>query len=207
MWLSQLSTRLKFLSGAVFVASMSIASISSGSMGSSGAVTLESIRGSAVANASAPQKMTVELAVGTGFHLCPESKTLPPLEDAYLCPGAQPGLRNIQLELESQKTAKPEWLLYSGRYELNDEFDGTKSKAEFLISYAKVDGKTYVFIDGRVTSERPGVAVAPVYFRLSAEGGFGALSSSLLYGAAVNYELEPGHRSNYSPVIAIAKKQ
>jgi hypothetical protein len=159
------------------------------------------------AAAAEPGKITVELAVGLGWHLCEDSKTPPPLESAFRCPGLQPSLQNITVELLSQKTAQPGWLLYSGRYDDTVEFDGTKSRIELLVSYTKFDGEAHGFIDGRITSERPGKPVSPTYFRLSYEGGFDAMTSSLNFGAAVRYELSPKKVSAFAPIVAIARKQ
>ena len=96
--------------------------------------------------------LTAELSVGTGRMLCPVADFLPTLESATACDGLAPELDDISVTLTPQPAGKPEWKLWSGKYSSKIEYKGLEANLELLLSYAKVDGKIYSFVEGRVVT-------------------------------------------------------
>ncbi len=156
------------------------------------------------AEAAPPAKLKMSVGIGLGFQLCPEKKTpgLPDLQDAFLCSGLKATPQKIELELENKPAAKPEWLFYEAPYTQTLQFKDVKVTLEMLVMYAKYDGQTSGFVDGRIISEQNGKQTAPVYFRYSAGGGLDKISYSSAFGAASPIPLSNGV-AQFSPYVAV----
>lgn len=96
------------------------------------------------------EDITREFAVGLGWALCPDKPTMPPLEGATSCEGLMPSLEDVAVTLKPQPTSNPDWRLWSGRVIQKTKFRNLEGTLELLASFAKVEGKTYVFMEGRL---------------------------------------------------------
>lgn len=157
------------------------------------------------AQAAPPSTLKMSVGIGLGYQLCPERKStgLPDLQDAFLCSGLKGVPQKIELELQNKPAAKPEWLFYEAPYAQTLQFKDITIKLEMLVMYAKYDGQTSGYVDGRITSEQNGKQGAPVYFRSSAIGGLSALSYSSSFGAASPIPLSNGTTAQFSPYVVI----
>jgi|GEM_PF-3921601 len=162
------------------------------------------ISASSYAQVVAPKTMKMKVAIGLGWQLCPHRTALPSLEDAYLCSGLAATPQTIEVEMQQQKAAKPEWLFYQGSYENTATFKDITVKMEALVMYAKVDGGTTAFVDGRLISTQNGVAAQPIYFRASAQGGSQNFTYSSTYGTVSPVKLSNGSIGDFSPYMTIA---
>jgi hypothetical protein len=156
------------------------------------------------AQAAPPASLKMAVGIGLGYQLCPERKgsSLPDLQDAFLCSQKSATPQYIELELKNKPAAKPEWLYYEAPYNETVEFRDIKVTLEALVMYAKYDGKTSGFIDGRLYSEQNGKRSEPVYFRASAEGGLDKLTYSSAYGTTTPFKLSNGTTAQFSPFVA-----
>jgi hypothetical protein len=149
-----------------------------------------------------PLKMSV--AVGLGFLLCPDSATEPELGSAFNCSGLATTPVSVELELINKPAAKPQWLYYEANYTSTETFVGVKTTVELLVMYAKYDGITSGFIDGRLTSVKNGVTSKPVYFRTSAVGGLDHLTYSSTFGETIRVKSKGAKVwMRYMPNVAI----
>jgi hypothetical protein len=125
------------------------------------------------------ENLTIELALGIGWALCPDAAQMPSLESATNCEGEVPELQNVVLTLTPQAAAKPEWHLWSGKVLLKTKFQGIEGTAEYLLSFAKTDGTNYAFVEGRVFTSVSGKnatyfsGVAPSFEQLQATTAYG----------------------------------
>jgi hypothetical protein len=158
---------------------------------------------SAYAQVTPPPTMKIKVAIGLGFQLCPERKTLPSLESAYLCSGLVATPQTVEVEMQNMKAAKPEWVFYQGSYNTSTTFQDVSITLESLVMSSKVDGKTTAFIDGRLISTRKGVASQPIYFRASAQGGSQNFTYSSTYGTMSPIILTKG-TAEFTPYMTIA---
>lgn len=158
---------------------------------------------SAYAQIVAPATMKMKIGIGLGFQLCPVRKTLPSLETAYLCSGLVATPQTIEVEMQNMKAAKPEWLFYQGSYNTSTTFQDITITLEALVMYAKVDGGTTAYVDGRLISTRNGVAAQPIYFRASAKGGSQNFAYSSTYGTMSPIVLAKS-MAEFSPYMTIA---
>ena len=152
-----------------------------------------------------PKTMKMKVALGLGWHVCPARPTLPSLEDAYLCSGLAATPQTLEVEMTNMKASKPEWLFYQGSYEQSTVFQDVTVKMEALVMYAKMDGGTTSFIDGRLISTQNGVASQPIYFRASAQGGSQNFTYSSTYGTMNPIKLSNGKTAEFTPYITIDK--
>jgi hypothetical protein len=159
------------------------------------------ISSSAFAQSQEPLK--VQLAVGLGWQLCPKTNSLPPLGLAFYCSGLAATTDNLELELINKPAAHPDWLYWEATHFETVKFQDITSTVELLVMFAKYDGKSSAFIDGRIVSEKAGVKSEPVYFRMSADGGFENLKYTSAYGATVAVT---GMDSRFSPYVAVQAK-
>ncbi len=155
------------------------------------------------AQVTAPNTMKMKVAMGFGWQLCPHRTTLPSLEEAYLCSGLAATPQTFEVEMQQQKAAKPEWLFYQGSYSTSTTFKDITVSMEALVMYAKVDGGTTAFIDGRLISTQNGVAAQPIYFRASAQGGSQNFTYSSTYGTVSPVKLSNGTIGDFSPYMTI----
>ena len=155
------------------------------------------------AQAAPPATLTMKVAIGLGFHVCPERKTLPPLQEAYLCSGLAASPQTVELTLVNQPAAKPTWLFYEVPYTMTTKFQDIEVTMECLVMYSKVDGVTTGYVDGRLISTKAGVASEPIYFRASATGGLDKFSYSTTYGSMTKVPLSKG-MGEFSPYVVIA---
>lgn len=154
--------------------------------------------------ASTPtETLETTLTFGMGYHLCPDSPKLPPLDVAYLCSGLAPYLENFIITMKPVKTAKPTWRMWSGsmNFQLKPTFGVTMSY-EVLVSFAKVDGENFVFIDGRIFN---GQSKNPAYFRITSYGDFAQLDSTHHYGSPVEIKAQSGETILLSPIVVVSK--
>lgn len=158
-----------------------------------------------IAQAAPPKTLKMSVGIGLGYQLCPERKApgLPDLQDAFLCSGLKATPVKVELDLVNKPAAKPEWLFYEAPYKQTLQFKDITITIEMLVMYAKYDGQTSGFIDGRIYSTQNGVQGAPVYFRSSAGGGLDKLTYSSAYGATVPFPLSNGTTAQFSPYVAI----
>lgn len=171
------------------------------------ALTLSlSIMVSSRAQGAPPSTLTMKVAIGLGFHVCPERKTLPPLQEAYLCSGLAANPQTVELTLVNQPAAKPTWLFYEVPYTMTTKFQDIEVTMESLVMYSKVDGVTTGYVDGRLISTKAGVASDPVYFRASATGGLDKLTYSTTYGSMTKVPLSKG-TGEFSPYVVITAPQ
>lgn len=149
------------------------------------------------------QTMDVTLTLGIGYHLCPTSTKLPPLDTAYMCSGFAPFLENFVFTLKPVKTAKPEWKMWSATttQSLGPAF-GVLMSYELSVSFAKVDGTNYVFIDGRIMNDK---ATTPTYFRITSYNDFSQLDSTYNYGVPLEIKLSGGGTGLLSPIVVVSK--
>jgi hypothetical protein len=152
-----------------------------------------------------PKTMKMKVGIGLGWQLCPNRPTLPSLEDAYLCSGLVATPQTIEVEMVNMKAAKPEWLFYQGSYETSQSFQDVTVKLEALVMYAKVDGGTTAFVDGRLISTQNGVSGQPIYFRASAQGGSQNFTYSSTYGTMNPIKLSNGKTAEWTPYMTIDK--
>lgn len=168
------------------------------------AVRAQAATASATAQAATapPASLKMKVNIGLGYHLCPERKKLPDLQDAFLCSGLSATTQTFELELINKPASQPDWLFYEAPYTQTIQFNNIKVTLTALVMYAKYDGKTSGFIDGRLISEENGVQGAPTYFRASAEGGLANLSYSSTYGATTPVPLKNGTVGQFAPYVA-----
>jgi hypothetical protein len=160
------------------------------------------------AQVTPPKTMKMKVAIGLGWALCPSRNGgLPSLEEAYLCSGLKSVPRTVEVEMTQQKASKPEWLFYQGSYNTSTSFQDVTVSLETLVMYAKVDGTTTAFIDGRMVTTRAGKADQPIYFRASADGGAQNFTYSSTYGTMSPIKLKDGSVAEFSPYMTIAKPQ
>ena len=151
------------------------------------------------------ENMDAAFSIGFGYQLCRQREVLPPLETAFICPGVVPVLRNVNVTLTPQKTAKPEWKLWSGSVKNEIEALGVTFEYELLVSHAIVDGKTLSFVDGRITDNKLKQAS---YFRITAYGGFDQLDSTHNYSRPVEVKASrTDDMLDLSAVITVGKTQ
>lgn len=148
------------------------------------------------------ETLTAELSVGLGWSLCKDTGSLPPLESATSCEGLQPSLDDITVTLTPQPAGNPDWKLWSGHYTLDTAFKGAVGTVELLLSYAKVDGKAYAFVEGRVVTSPNGRAAS--YFAQVATTWDG-LQATTVYGPASRM-MFTGEKSLWMPYVQFAKK-
>ncbi len=158
---------------------------------------------SAYAQVTPPKTLKMKVAIGLGFQLCPENKTLPKLQDAYLCSGLAATPQTVEVEMQNMKAAKPEWLFYQGAYNTSMTFQDVSITLEALVMYAKADGGTQAFIDGRLISTRHGVASQPIYFRASAQGGSQNFTYSSTFGTMSPIALSKS-TAEFTPYMTIS---
>ncbi|RYZ77317.1 MAG: hypothetical protein EOP05_02205 [Proteobacteria bacterium] len=168
---------------------------------STSALTLAASAATAAEKAP-PASLKMKVNIGLGYHLCPERKTLPDLQDAFLCSGLAATTQTVELNLINKPASQPDWLFYEAPYTQTISFNNINVTMTALVMYAKYDGKTSGFIDGRLISEQNGVQGAPVYFRASAEGGLGNLTYSSAYGATTPVPLRNGTVGQFAPYVA-----
>ncbi len=172
------------------------------------AVLMFLIGATSYAQVTPPKTMKMKVAIGLGWALCPSrGGALPSLEDAYLCSGLKSVPRTVEIEMNQQKASKPEWLFYQGSYNTSTSFQDVTVTLESLVMYAKVDGTTTAFIDGRLVTTRGGVASQPIYFRASADGGAQNFTYSSTYGTMSPIKLKDGSIAEFSPYMTIAKPE
>ena len=157
------------------------------------------------AQVTPPKTIKMKVAIGLGWHLCPQRLTLPSLEDAYLCSGLSATPQTIEVEMQNMKAAKPDWLFYQGNYNTSQTFQDITVNLEALVMYAKIDGGTTAFIDGRLISTQNGVASQPIYFRASAQGGAQNFTYSSTYGTSSPVKLSNGKIADWAPYMTIDK--
>lgn len=146
-------------------------------------------------------KITVTLGLGTGYMLCEHFATPPPLETAFDCSQLQPTIENFQVDLLPQKTAKPEWLMYSGTVKGTIRFQNFTAKYELLISLVSADGQKVATVAGSMIDN---VNKKVVYFRGTAPERFENMSYMVTYGTPVYYT-SGGEKSDFIPVLAFGK--
>lgn len=163
------------------------------------------IGASSYAQVTPPKTMKMKVGIGLGWHLCPQRQGLPSLEDAYLCSGLSALPRTVEVEMTQMKAAKPDWLFYQGSYNTVTTFQDVTVSMEALVMYAKVDGGTTAFIDGRLISTQNGVSGQPIYFRASAQGGSQNFTYSSTYGTMNPIKLSNGKVAEFTPYMTIDK--
>ena len=148
------------------------------------------------------ENITVELSAGLGWGLCPEATHLPPLETATSCEGLIPSLDDISVTLTPQPAANPDWKLWSGKYSAKTKFQKLDGALELLISYAKVEGATYAFIEGRVSTSATGANAS--YFATVSDA-WDKLIPTTVYGpfAPIQFGAE---RDAWVPYAQFSKK-
>ena len=167
-------------------------------------LTVLLIGASSYAQMTPPKTMKMKVAIGLGWSLCPERKVLPGLDEAYLCSGLSAVPRTIEVEMQNQKAANPNWTFYQGPYEQTTTFKDISVKLEALVMYAKLDNGVTAFIDGRLISTQNGVSAQPIYFRASAAGGAQNFTYSSTYGTMNKVPLSDGSKAEFSPYMTIA---
>lgn len=149
-----------------------------------------------------PATLKMKVSIGLGFHVCPERKSLPPLQDAYLCSGLSATPQTVELTLENKPAAKPTWLFYEAPYTMTTTFQDIVVTMEALVMYAKIDGTTTGFVDGRLISTKAGVASEPIYFRASAPGGLDKFTYTSAYGTVTRIPLGKS-TGEFAPYVVI----
>lgn len=150
-----------------------------------------------------PTTVNAEFSLSLGYNLCPQSSALPPLEDANLCSGDYPGFENVKLDLVNAPAADPTWTLYSGKHQIQYEFDDILVTAELLISWLKANGKVYAYIEGRLVNNKN---IRPTYFTVSAEGGFSALNYVTTRGIPIEYKWDK-YKADFISRLTVGPKQ
>lgn len=168
------------------------------------AAALTLVSAGAKAEVKPPATLKMKVAIGLGYHLCPERKTLPSLQDAYLCAGMVGVPKTIELDLVNKPAAKPTWLFYEAPYNTSLTFNNVTVTMEALVMYSKVEGQTTGYVDGRLISTQNGKQSEPVYFRASAPGGLENLTYSSSYGAKSMIQLSKG-QGEFAPYVTITK--
>jgi hypothetical protein len=143
-----------------------------------------------------------EFSMATGYMLCPERNSLPPLEEAFYCSGVLDYTDSVVVKMPSQPVANPAWKLYSGTYTGTIEFENYKVNYELLISLTSADGKKYGFVDGRMTDN---INKNTTYFRVAIDEGLDQLNYVTSYGTPIAYTYS-GKKIMFMPQIVIAKK-
>jgi hypothetical protein len=157
------------------------------------------------AQVTPPKTMKMKVAIGLGWQLCPNRPTLPSLEDAFICSGLGATPQTVEVEMQNMKAAKPEWLFYQGNYNTSQTFQDVTVTLDALVMYAKIDGGTTAFIDGRLISTQNGVAGQPIYFRASSQGGSQNFTYSSSYGTMNPIKLSNGKTAEFTPYMTIDK--
>jgi hypothetical protein len=166
---------------------------------------LAAIRDSA-GSALAPtdvENLTAELSVGLGWSLCVDSGTVPPLEAATSCEGLEPDLGPIAVTITPQPAGKPEWRLWSGKYTTKTKFKRIVGTLELLLSYAKVDGKTYAIVEGRLSTSASSKAL---YYFSGVAPTWDQLQLTTAYGPGVPVRVVAGENDIWMPYAQIARK-
>lgn len=150
-----------------------------------------------------PQTLKFKVGIGLGYQLCPERKALPTLQDAFLCSGLSGQPSTVELTLTNKPAADKNSLYYEAPYSQKVQFKDITVLMEALVMYAKANGQTYAFVDGRIISVRGGVPSQPIYFRSTGFGGFEKLGYQSTYGAMVGFPLGK-ETAEFSPYVTIA---
>lgn len=146
--------------------------------------------------------LTAEISAGLGWVICPEPATLPPLQGATSCEGLMSELQEISVTLTPQPVADPAWSLWSGTYLEKTRFNGVEGTLEMLLSYAKANGKTYAFVEGRLFTTVSGKTA--VYFGGVADR-WDQLQATTAYGPAAPMKIGSGSEL-WMPYAQFARK-
>ena len=153
-----------------------------------------------LAHTDTSDTIVVEFSRGDGFMLCADTPKLPPLEAAFDCPSAIPILQNEKVILTKQKTAKPEWYLYSGTYHGTIDYKKFHVTYELLLSLTSADGQKNAYVEGRMIDN---VTRKPIYFRSTAEESFANLTVTTIYGPPIPYLINK-EKDAFIPLISFA---
>ena len=154
------------------------------------------------AQITAPATLKMTVGIGMGYQLCP-AKQSTDLQDVFLCPGLMGVPRAHELELQNKPSSNPKWLFYEAPYSETITFNNVTVKMDALVMYAKLDGYTMGYVDGKIVSTQNGVDSAPVYFRASAEGGLDKLTYSSAYGLKSPIVLSDKSIGQFAPYVVV----